>query len=114
MMRRGEVWVANLNPSRSSEIGKVRPVVIVQADELIAAPCPMLVVLLLTTRIYSGLGRFRVTLPARDRLLLDSQVVVDQPRSLDRERLGEGPLTRLSATEMAAVEQSLMGVLGLM
>jgi mRNA interferase MazF len=113
-MRRGEVWVANLNPSRGSEIGKVRPVVIMQADELIAAQCPMLVVLPLSTRIHPGLRRFRVTLPARERLLMDSQVVVDQPRSLDRRRLGEGPLTRLSDTEMAAVEQSLMGVLGLM
>jgi mRNA interferase MazF len=45
---------------------------------------------------------------------MDSQVVVDQPRSLDRARLGEGPLTRLNETELAAVEQSLMGVLGLL
>lgn len=114
MMRRGEVWVAHLNPLRGVEMGKVRPVVIIQANELIAAECPMLVVLPLTTRAYPGLTRFRVALPARDRMLMDSQVVVDQPRSLDRTRLGEGPLTRLTETEMAAVEQSLLGVLGLL
>ena len=34
-MRRGEVWTANLNPSRGREIGKIRPVLIIQANELI-------------------------------------------------------------------------------
>jgi mRNA interferase MazF len=61
VMRRGEVWVANLNPSRGGEIGKVRPIVIMQADELIAAECPMVVVLPLTTQIHPGLARFRIT-----------------------------------------------------
>ena len=44
-MRRGEIWTANLNPSRGREIGKIRPVLIVQADELIDAGTPMVVVL---------------------------------------------------------------------
>ena len=112
-MRRGEVWVGNLNPSRGSEIGKVRPVVIMQADELLAAGTPMVIVLPLTTRIHAGLTRWRVTIPARDRLLKVSQVVVDQPRTLDRERLGEGPLTRLTDSEMAVVEESLLAVMGM-
>ncbi|MEB3354783.1 MAG: hypothetical protein VKM34_11220, partial [Cyanobacteriota bacterium] len=32
--------------------------------------------------------------------------MVEQPRVLDRNRIGEGPLTRLSAAEMAALEQA--------
>ena len=30
-MRRGEVWVARLNPNQGAEVGKVRPVVVIQA-----------------------------------------------------------------------------------
>ena len=111
-MRRGEVWVVNLNPPRGSEIGRIRPVLIMQADELLAAGMPMVVVLPLTTQIHTGLSRWRVSIPARDRLLKESQVVVDQPRTLDRSRLGEGPLTRLTGTEMEAVESGLKIVLG--
>jgi mRNA-degrading endonuclease toxin of MazEF toxin-antitoxin module len=37
----------------------------------------------------------------------------EQPRSLDRKRLIEGPLTRLTADEMERVERSLRAVLGL-
>jgi hypothetical protein len=35
-MRRGEIWLGDLNPNRSAEVGKIQPVLIVQADFLIA------------------------------------------------------------------------------
>lgn len=112
-MRRGEIWVANLNPPRGQEIGKVRPVLIIQADELTATGTPMLIVLPLTTQVYPGFRRWRISIPARDRLLKPCQVVVDQPRALDRARFGEGPLTALTPEEMAALGKSLTGVLGM-
>ena len=52
-------------------------------------------------------------MPARDRLLKDCQVVVDQPRALDRERFGEGPLAALTEEELMSVEQAFLGVCGL-
>jgi mRNA interferase MazF len=39
--------------------------------------------------------------------------LIDQPRTLDRSRIGDGPLTRLTEREMAAVETTLKAVLGL-
>ncbi len=113
-MRRGEVWVANLNPPRGREIGKVRPVLIIQADELTASGTPMVVVLPLSTRVYPGFKRWRISLPARDRLLKPCQVITDQPRAIDRDRIGEGPLTSLTAEEMTAVEKSLRAVMGML
>lgn len=112
-MRRGEIWIANLNPSRGREIGKIRPVLIFQADELIDAGTPMVVVLPLTTHMYPEFELWRVTVPARDRLRDACQVVVDQPRALDRTRIGDGPLTALTPAELAAVERSLRVVLGM-
>ena len=53
-MRRGEVWTANLNPIRGQEIGKIRPILIIQGDELIDAGTPMVVVL---TVEFTILGR---------------------------------------------------------
>jgi mRNA interferase MazF len=114
VMRRGEVWTANLNPSRGQEIGKIRPAVIIQADELGKGVTPMVVVLPMTTKVYSAFRVWRVTVPARDRLLEPCQVVTDQPRALDRSRIGEGPLTVLTPEEMAVVEKSLRAVLGIL
>ena len=112
-MKRGEIWTANLNPTRGREIGKIRPVLIIQADELIDAGLPMVVVLPLTTQIYPQFKVWRISVPARDRLKESCQVVVDQPRALDRTRLGDGPLTRLTRGELETVERSLRVVLGM-
>ena len=87
---------------------------IIQADELTTAGTPMVIVLPLTTRMYPDVKHWRITIPARDRLLKEYQVVVDQPRALDRSRFGDGPLTTLTTEEMAAVEQSLRAVMGML
>ena len=112
-MKRGEIWTANLNPARGREIGKIRLVLIVQADELIDAGVPMVVVLPLTTQAYPDFKLWRISVPARDRLREACQVVVDQPRALDRTRLGDGPLTTLTPAELADVERGLRVVLGM-
>ncbi|WP_199195227.1 type II toxin-antitoxin system PemK/MazF family toxin [Thiomonas sp. X19] len=36
-IRRGEVWTANLNPNKGGEIGKVRPVLVLQDTALTQA-----------------------------------------------------------------------------
>ena len=111
-LRRGQIWTANLNPNRGREPGKIRPVLIVQGDWLSAAQSRTVVVLPLTSDVRRDAEPLRVTIGARGRLRTDSQVVADQPRTLDRRRLGEGPLTELSDDEMARVEESLLAVLG--
>lgn len=50
--RRGEVWVANFTPSQGRERGKLRPILVIHTDELIATATPVIVVLPITTQIY--------------------------------------------------------------
>jgi mRNA interferase MazF len=112
-MKRGEIWVGNLNPNRGSEIGKVRPVLILQDDWITSQGVRTIVVLPLTSKISRDQVALRPILKARGRLQRDSQVVTEQPRSLSRNRIGEGPLATASADEMAAVEKSFLAVLGI-
>ena len=112
-MRRGEVWLGNLNPNRGQEAGKIRPVLILQADFLLASGEPTVIVLPLTTQVRASKEPLHVTIVARDRLRETCQVMTEQPRTLDRLRLLEGPLTRLTRDEMAAVEKSFKMVAGL-
>ncbi len=112
-MKRGEIWVGNMNPTRGHEIGKVRPVLIVQGDALTESDVGTVVVLPLTTQSRAKTSRYRVPVEARGKLHKDCYVVVTNPRTLDRRRIGEGPLTSLTAEEMARVERSLLVVLGM-
>ena len=113
VIRRGEIWVANLNPGRGREVAKIRPVLVIQDDILTAAGTPMVIVLPLTSQVYPDFTRWRVTIAPRERLLKPCQVIIDQPRALDIDRIGEGPLTRLTEVELVQVERSLKAVLGL-
>jgi mRNA interferase MazF len=88
-------------------------VLIVAADFLIAQGDPTIVVLPLTTQVRASKEPLHVTIRARDDLAEPCQVMPEQPRTLDRKRLIEGPLTRLTDDEMRRMERSLIAVLGL-
>jgi mRNA interferase MazF len=94
-------------------VGRLRPVVIVQADPITQAGLDTLIVVPLTTQDRPGTRALRVPIRRRDRLLCDFFAMADQPRSLDRSRLGDGPLTTLSREELAELERALLGVLGI-
>lgn len=112
-MRRGEIWLGNLNPNRGREAGKIRPVLILQADFLLAAGEPTVIVLPLTTQVRESKEPLHVTIAARDRLRQRCQIMTEQPRTLDGGRLLDGPLTILTREEMSAVEKSFRTVTGL-
>lgn len=112
-MKRGEVWVGNMSPVRGQEIGKVRPVLIIQSDSLTEAEIGTVVVLPLTTQTRTRTSRSRIPVEARGKLRKDCHVVVTNPRTLDCQRLGEGPLATLTDEEMACVERSLLVVFGM-
>jgi mRNA interferase MazF len=112
-MRRGEIWVANLNPNRGAEVGKVRPVLILQGQGFLGGVLDTVLAAPLTTQIRRQAAPLRVPLPSRDRLRRASQVMVDQTRAVDLSRFGEGPLAELEPAEMAAVEKSLRILAGL-
>ncbi len=111
-MKRGEIWIGNINPNRGAEAGKIRPVLIIQADFLTQQGNQTVIVLPLTTQVRPSKEPLHVTIAARDRLKDTCQVMPEQPRTLDRTRLAGGPLTVLTPGEMAGVERSLSAVLG--
>ncbi|MBI5441822.1 MAG: type II toxin-antitoxin system PemK/MazF family toxin [Deltaproteobacteria bacterium] len=110
----GQVWLANLNPGRGAEPGKVRPVLIVQNQALLDAQHPSTLVIPLTTNLVPDAEPLRVRVPARDRLDRDSDLLIDQLRAVDNRRLmGQGPLTRLTEASLRRVHQALAEVLGI-
>ncbi|HKN01697.1 MAG TPA: type II toxin-antitoxin system PemK/MazF family toxin [Candidatus Binataceae bacterium] len=113
MTKRGEVWLATLNPRRGAEPGKTRPVLIVQAQALMAAGHPTTVIIPLTTNLVEEAEPLRVRIPAADRLRQASDLLIDQIRSIDNGRLIQGPLTTLDDSLMARVAAAIGEVLDL-
>ena len=112
-MCRGEIWLARLNPNVGAEAGKIRPVLIMLDDDLLATGMSPVVCIPLTSKLFKGMEGLRYAIAPRDRLLKRCYVMPEQTRALDLNRFGDGPLTTLNADEMTAVERNLMGVFGM-
>lgn len=109
---RGEIRIANFNPSKGTEAGKMRPCLIIQSDLLNQADHPSTTVLPLTSRLIADAEPLRLRLPARDNLRSDSDIMLDQIRTIDNQRIGSEILTRLEPQELAEVEEYLKILLG--
>lgn len=80
-----DIWLADLNPSRGTEPGKTRPVVIIQTDllnesHLSTLICPI------TTNVKIEIELLRVHLK-KGQLEKSSDILVDQVRAIDNKRL---------------------------
>lgn len=113
MRKRGSVWLANLNPGRGTEPGKIRPVLIVQSQALLDADHPSTLIVPLTTRLVDDAEPLRLRVQAQGQLMKDSDLLLDQLRAIDNKRLAEGPLLQCSADFMAQVDAALHEVLDL-
>ena len=113
MRRRGEVWLADLNPRRGTEPGKTRPVLIVQAQALLDAEHPSTLVVPLTSQVVDDAEPLRVRIVASGALRKDSDALIDQVRAIDNRRLVQGPLSRLEAEQLGAVGKALIDVFDL-
>ncbi|MGC2493973.1 type II toxin-antitoxin system PemK/MazF family toxin [Candidatus Binatus sp.] len=113
MTKRGEVWLANLNPRRGTEPGKTRPVLVVQAQALIDAGHPSTLIIPLTTNLIDDAEPLRVRVLAQSSLRRDSDLLIDQLRAIDNRVLVKGPLARLDEAIMEGVADALREVLDL-
>ena len=86
-IRKGRVYIADLNPRIGTEPGKVRPVVAVQTD-LLNGIHPSTVICPITTRVQPKARFLRVHLAKGEGGLKEnSDILVDQIRAIDNRRL---------------------------
>lgn len=113
MRNHGEVWLANLNPGRGTEPGKIRPVLILQNQALLDADHPSTLIIPLTTNLIEDAEPLRLRITAKGGLEKDSDLLIDQLRAIDNKRLIDGPLLRLDDAAMAPLYRAVVEVLGL-
>lgn len=103
MVKRGEVWLAALDPTIGSEIQKSRPCLVVSPDEL-NAHLRTCIVAPMTTGSRPAPFRIPVRFQGKDGLILP-----DQMRTLDRRRLIKrlGRVDRDTMTAALAILQEL-------
>lgn len=109
-MRRGEIWLVDLDPVRGSEAGKRRPAVIVSNDRANSIASQLgrgVVTVVPVTSNTDRIFPFQARLPAAPTgLRQDSKAQAEQVRSIAVERLGS-VLGRASVDTMAQLDDAL-------
>jgi mRNA interferase MazF len=107
-LKQFDIWLADLNPSRGTEPGKTRPVVIVQTDllnetHLSTLICPI------TTNVKPEIELLRVHLK-KGQLDKLSDILVDQVRAVDNSRFLK-KIGQLTKDQKAKLKSNLRIVL---
>jgi mRNA interferase MazF len=105
LVRRGDVFWANLDPTVGVEIKKTRPVVVV-SNNVINQHSQLVIVVPLTTNV-ARLSPSQVLIPAGEGgLSQDSKAVTEQIRAMDKRRLASR-IGLLSNRYVLLVEQAM-------
>ena len=108
---RGDIWLINFNPTKkSNEIGKIRPALVLQNDELNSGGYPTTIVLPLTTHLIDDAKPLRYRILKSEKLEQDSDLLIAHIRSIDNSRFIE-KLTSLDEKQMLIIKKLLDEVL---
>jgi mRNA interferase MazF len=105
-IRRGEVWLADLNPSRGHEQTGQRPVLVVSADPFNQSPAGLVIAVPFTTR-NRGIPTHIEVRPPDGGLRDLSFAMCEQLRALAADRLASHPFGTVSPAVLGAVEDRL-------
>lgn len=111
MFDRGSIYLAKLYPSKGHEPGKTRPVLILQTNMLNHIGHTTIIIVPLTTQLIDNAYPLRYRIGKRDRLMENSELLCDQIRAIDINRLEAEKLTSLTVQEMIGIEQQIQAIL---
>jgi mRNA interferase MazF len=110
--RRGEVWLADLDPTVGHEQAGRRPALVLSVDSFNASPAELATVLPVTSRARPN-NPFRIIVkPPEGGLSLVSYVICEQSRTISTRRLVR-PLGAVSPVTFARVADAVRLLLGL-
>ena len=109
-IKRGEIHLVDFGKKYQSELGKIRPAMVLQSnyvnDNLDVAKFKSILVIPLTTDLKGG--KFRFNLSAREKLEKESELIINWMCNVDLKRVVSAePLTILSQHELTELKTKL-------
>ncbi len=105
-----DIWLANLDPSKGTEAGKVRPVVVIQTN-LLNDTHPSTIICPITTNVLEEAEILRVHLK-KGQTDVKSDILIDQIRAIDNKRFIE-KIGKLNAEQIKKIQQNIKIILDL-
>lgn len=112
-LSRAGIYLARLDPVKGAEVGKLRPVMMLCAEEILAVDPPLLFVCPLSSQSSPQFESLHVPLLPRDGLRVPSFALVEHCRAISRRRVLGNRIARATDEELAMVLHRLQRLVGL-
>lgn len=101
----GDIVIVNLYPKKGDEVGKIRPAVVISGNDENAI-LDTVIVIPLSTDLIDDMLPYRMRITVRDNLREDSDILINQIRTLSKIRIKE-KIAKLTAGEYETLVKSL-------
>lgn len=112
-LRRGEIWLANLNPTQGSEQSGTRPVVIYQNESISKYTVTVIAIPITSNLKRASLPTCVLISKNGNSLINDSVVICHQMRVLDKTRLVHR-IGQLNNSELEKIDKCILFTLGIL
>jgi mRNA interferase MazF len=101
------VYLAKLNPAKKNEVGKVRPVVILTAQNILTPLPPVLFICPLSSQSLPEFAALHIKLEPRDQLKVISFALVEHCRCIASQRITQQRIAQLDHHEIKLITDRL-------
>lgn len=112
ILTRGGIYLAKLDPSKKSEVGKIRPVTLLTSQIILDSRPPIIFICPLSSKSHKEYHHLHVELMPRDNLEVISYALVEHCRSIGIGRLIYPRLAQMTTQEVSLITHKLMRLIG--
>ena len=113
ILTRGGVYLARLDPAKGAEVGKIRPVVILNSQQLLDVIPVTVFICPLSSKSKEEFSSLHVQLPPRDNLKVQSYALAEHCRSISTRRIVFPRLAQLTSGEIFIILHRLKKLVGM-
>ena len=113
ILTRGGVYLARLDPAKAAEVGKIRPIVVLNAQLILDIIPPTVFICPLSRESQAEFSSLHVKLSARDNLKVNSYALVEHCRSITIRRIVYPRLAQLTSSELNIILHRLQRLVGI-
>ncbi len=113
ILTQGGIYLAKLNPAKVHEVGKVRPVIVLNAQKILDMSPPVIFICPLSSKSHSNFANIHLELEPRDNLEVRSFALIEHCRAVGTLRIVYPRIANISNDELSIIISRLNNLLGM-
>lgn len=113
ILTRGGIYLAKLNPAKKEEVGKIRPIIILNSQVILDSRPHIIFICPLSSQSQPEFSSLHTELEARDSLKVKSYTLVEHCRSITINRIIYPRIGQVTDNELNVILHRLQRLVGL-